>query len=110
MSRVVHCQRSTYDVYIGRKGKWGNPFLIGVHGTRSQVCELHIKWIDGLIEGPNGERPPTKAQIRKELKGMRLGCWCAPKRCHGDYLALIANRKPTKGLFNALHNSKSRAS
>ena len=22
------------DVYIGRGSKWGNPFVIGVHGTR----------------------------------------------------------------------------
>jgi hypothetical protein len=23
-----------------------------------------------------------------------LGCWCAPKACHGDVLASIANDEP----------------
>ena len=22
----------------------------------------------------------------EELRGRRLGCWCAPRRCHGDVL------------------------
>lgn len=27
-----------------------------------------------------------------ELKGKVLGCWCAPKQCHGDVLAELANK------------------
>jgi hypothetical protein len=27
-----------------------------------------------------------------ELKGKVLGCWCAPKACHGDILSELANR------------------
>lgn len=30
--RVVHCKRDKFDVYIGRPGKWGNPFTIGKDG------------------------------------------------------------------------------
>jgi hypothetical protein len=26
-----------------------------------------------------------------ELKGKRLGCYCKPKRCHGDFLANLAD-------------------
>ncbi|PSR31594.1 MAG: hypothetical protein C7B46_16630, partial [Sulfobacillus benefaciens] len=25
-TRVVHCKKAPYDVYIGRPSKWGNPF------------------------------------------------------------------------------------
>ena len=97
---VVHCKRSDYDVYIGRPDKWGNPFIVGVHGTRGYCVDQHIKWIDRMIKGPNGEVPPSKAEIKAELKGKRLGCWCSDdQRCHGDYLATIANRNLAKGLF-----------
>jgi hypothetical protein len=26
-----------------------------------------------------------------ELRGLVLGCWCAPRACHGDVLARLAN-------------------
>lgn len=78
-------------VYIGRGSPWGNPFKLGEHGNRVQVIEKHRKWINGMIAGPNGEKPPTKEQIRKHLRGHKLRCFCAPKRCHGNLLAIIAN-------------------
>jgi len=27
--RIVHWKKEPYDVYIGRPGKWGNPYTIG---------------------------------------------------------------------------------
>lgn len=33
-----HCCGIPEDaVYIGRGSKWGNPFVIGRHGTRAEV-------------------------------------------------------------------------
>jgi len=87
-----------FDVDITRRGRWGNPFIIGVHGNRREVIELHKKWVRGLIPGPNGQKPPTMDEIRT-LEGKRLGCVCAPRSCHGDFLALIANTKVRRGLF-----------
>jgi hypothetical protein len=26
-----------------------------------------------------------------ELRGLVLGCWCAPRPCHGDVLVRLAN-------------------
>lgn len=83
-------------VYIGRGSPWGNPFKIGEHGNRAQVIEKHRKWINGLLKAPNGERPPSKEQIRKHLRGRKLLCYCHPKRCHGNLLALIANASERK--------------
>jgi hypothetical protein len=95
---VVNCQRDEYDVYVGRPSEWGNPFIIGVHGNRSDVVLMHREWIDGLRKGPNGEEPPTRERIRS-LRGLRLGCWChADQQCHGDYLAILANIRKS-GLF-----------
>lgn len=87
---VVHCKRSACDVYIGRPSKWGNPFVIGSHGpgvefvaTREEAVALYKIWIQ--------KHPEKMAAAKRELKGKTLGCYCAPKLCHGDVLAEIAN-------------------
>jgi hypothetical protein len=35
----------------------------------------------------------TEADIKRELKGKDLICFCAPKPCHADVLLEIANAK-----------------
>lgn len=85
-----------YDVYIGRvsfntsgdttAGKWGNPYRLDHPSERAQVIHAYIQWVL--------ERPAFIDEIRRELKGKRLGCYCAPALCHGDILALIANGGP----------------
>ena len=86
MNRVVHCKRNKYDIYIGRPSKWGNPFLLGVHGNRDKVIDLYEKWLLGIIKSPNNKPPPSLDDAKKELSGKVLGCYCAPKKCHGDIL------------------------
>ena len=84
MTRVVHCKKERYDIYIGRPSKWGNPFLIGRDGTRKQVIEKYRKYIlenEELMNDLN------------ELKGKVLGCWCKPKACHGDVLVKLIEHK-----------------
>ena len=77
MTRIVHCKKNKYDVYIGRPSKWGNPYHIGVDGTREQVVqkyEEHVRSSKILMRAL-----PT-------LAGKTLGCWCNTKPCHGDVL------------------------
>jgi hypothetical protein len=70
-------------VYIGRGSKWGNPFKIGVDGDRDEVIEKFEKW---FIEDP------TRVKDAKiELRGKNLVCYCAPQKCHGDFLISLAN-------------------
>lgn len=83
MSYVVHCKKAEFDVYIGRPGPWGNPFVVGEHGTREEVVEQYAEWLLS--------QPDLVAKAQRDLKGKVLGCWCAPKLCHGDILAEIAN-------------------
>jgi len=80
---VVHYKKKYHDVYIGRPSKWGNPFVIGKDGTRDEVIEKYRQW---LLSNPE------LLEEVKELKGKILGCWCSPKKCHGDVLAELANR------------------
>lgn len=85
MTRVVNIAYEEYDVYIGRGSKWGNPFVIGVHGTRGQVLRLYREYIQS--------RPDLMAAL-KELKGKTLGCHCKPKPCHGDILVELVEQLP----------------
>ena len=76
-TRIVHCKKEPYDIYIGRPSKWGNPFQIGTDGTREEVIEKFRNWIlsqSNLVKDLH------------EIKGKTLGCWCKPKSCHGDVL------------------------
>lgn len=84
-TRVVHCRRSKHDVYIGRPGKWGNPFRLGPKDDRAVVIARYRVWLL--------DQPDLLADLH-ELKGKVLGCWCAPKACHGDVLAELADALP----------------
>lgn len=71
--------KEPYDVYIGRPSKWANPFrLADYYDDRQLVLRLFEQWVRRkknvhLIE-----------EAVSELKGKRLGCYCAPETCHGD--------------------------
>ncbi|KKK91261.1 hypothetical protein LCGC14_2714740 [marine sediment metagenome] len=80
---VVHCKLESYDIYIGRPSKWGNPFIIGRDGDRHECLAKYANWLN--------KQPELKAAV-SELKGKILGCWCAPfNLCHGDILARLAD-------------------
>ncbi|NJO18555.1 MAG: DUF4326 domain-containing protein [Thioploca sp.] len=87
---VVHKNKKPYDVYIGRPSKWGNPFS-HKDGTlakfKTSSLEESIKKYEEWVLS----QPDFIFSIKKELKGKVLGCWCAPKMCHGYILARIAN-------------------
>ncbi len=71
-------------VRIDRRTDWGNPYVVGIDGTRAEVIEAYRRWING--------RPDLLERLG-ELDGKRLACWCAPRACHGDVLAeLVAER------------------
>lgn len=87
MPRVLN-RRTTYDrnpncIYVGRPSKYGNPFTIGSDGTRDEVVTKYREYIFA--------REDLLADVKKELKGKDLVCWCAPEACHADILLEIAN-------------------
>ncbi len=79
----------SFDVYIGRPSKWGNPyshkqgtlaeFLVS---SRKEAIEKYETYLLGNKDLMNS---------LVELKGKTLGCWCHPKACHGDILAKWSN-------------------
>ena len=86
--KIVHCKKEKYDVYIGRPSKWGNPFIIGTHGTRIEVIEKYRKYIFRKLE---------LLDSLHELKGKILGCWCTPLLCHGSVLIELINKQEKDG-------------
>jgi Domain of unknown function (DUF4326) len=72
-------------VYIGRPGPWGNPFAIGIHGSRAQVLEKYAVWFFAP------ERKALRLRALRELRGKKLACFCVPERCHGHLLASWVN-------------------
>ena len=70
-------------IYVGRPTKWGNPFEIGRDGNRGEVLLKYMAYMKA--------HPEICEEVKAELKGKHLVCWCAPEPCHADLLLEIAN-------------------
>lgn len=83
----VHASED-HDIYIGRPGPFGNPYRVGVHGTRAEVIAKHR----ALLERKIARNPAYVAKIVWLMEGKRLGCpGCKTGTpCHGDnYVAIV---------------------
>lgn len=105
LSRKKGWRMPPNTVKVDRTTKWGNPCVVGVHGTRAQCVEwfalalkgatvLGHKCEDGtwLADKLIAYRKMAKRD-RRHLRGKNLACWCplnAP--CHADVLLELANR------------------
>jgi hypothetical protein len=82
-------------VYIGRgrgaHGRWGNP-LCGPAAAMRFGMWLVGRHLDGDERTWLGIDYPSVAELRAELAGRTLACWCCvDAACHGDPLRLVAN-------------------
>lgn len=105
-------------VYVGRGTRWGNPAAIGLWvssgsnwrsaercaiskyvATREEAAlyfRLGMRHGGLVVEGSDGVKRavalPTVDEIRTELAGRDLMCWCkTTEPCHADVLLEIAN-------------------
>ena len=76
--RVVHKSREPFTHYIGRPSIFGNPFVTGRDGTRDEVIRKFDMWAR------------TDPKVMRAIEALPydavLGCFCAPKTCHGDMI------------------------
>lgn len=89
--RVVHVKAGGWDIYVGRTMPghgpacvdqgWSNPYRVKEHG-RSAIR----LYLDMLVR-----HPEIVMRARRELHGKVLACWCAPRPCHGEALARLAD-------------------
>lgn len=90
MCRVVNKYKEPYDIYIGRGSIWGNPYshLDGTKAlykvpTREESIEMYRSHLWSEIKSNR-----IKVEDLIALDGKTLGCFCKPKSCHGDIIAL----------------------
>lgn len=94
-------------IVVARPSKWGNPWVVHEH---TDACDEREQWgcptyVANDREGavthfrhavlfPVSPQPevPTPDEIRTELAGKDLACWCPLNQpCHADFLLEIAN-------------------
>jgi hypothetical protein len=101
-------------VWVGQPSKWGNPYrwsdyppvytgtsidgeTYEVHrppSVRRQwaVTDYRAQCLDQIARGLGPDDWPTVEDIRAELAGEDLACWCPlDQPCHADVLLEIAN-------------------
>ena len=98
MTKVVHCKKEPYEVYIGRPSKWGNPFTHLDTSTRAQIKVATREEAVARYEDYIRNKPELLADLH-ELKGKVLGCWCKPKSCHGDILVKLIKELEIWGMY-----------
>lgn len=81
-------------IYVGRGSPWGNPYKIGLNGSRKEVLRKYKNYLD--------DNPSLILKIIKELKGKDLVCFCAPQPCHGNILLTIANTNDISEIYKNL--------
>jgi hypothetical protein len=98
-TKVVHCKKEPYDVYIGRPSKWGNPYThLELEATEATFKvasrqEAIDKYREYLLNNPE------LLESLSELEGKTLGCWCKPKSCHGDVIVELLNKPKINSIF-----------
>lgn len=93
--KVVSLRTSEADIRIDRRTPYGNPFKMDTESQRNEVVDRFAVW--WLAPAQDGLREALLTDIRElqhqrlmagEMVSapIRLGCWCAPQRCHGDVI------------------------
>jgi len=93
-------------VSVCRPGRWGNPFIVGKHGTAEYCVFLFSAMLAGYL-WLTRDWKCIRAQLRfmrrntaadlARLRGKNLACYCRPGQpCHADVLLELANKVPVK--------------
>ena len=84
--REINISKS-YDVKIDRSSILGNPFNMKSEMYRQSVCDQYYYWFQDQIKQDNipfGEELDRLLALYKKHGYLRLFCWCAPLKCHGE--------------------------
>jgi hypothetical protein len=72
-------------VVVARPSRWGNPWVVGRDGDAAACVDRYRR---ALLAGELGF---DVEDVRRELAGRDLACWCPPGRpCHADVLLAVA--------------------
>lgn len=101
LSRVRDARLPPNTLRVDRATKWGNPFRVGVHGTRAECVDMFTRLMAGQICVSAGPDPQIQRDYyemvkrdRRELRGLNLACWCTlDGPCHADVLLTIKQER-----------------
>ncbi len=95
-------------VVVSRPSKWGNPYRVGeinvwtgtVITDREEARSCYATELLAMAQHAPAQFDSLVAQMRRELAGHDLACWCPlvdedgqPVPCHADVLLTIANHE-----------------
>lgn len=104
LRRTKGWRKPENTVVVARPSKWGNPYTIADYEwyedcTDAEKRSMAVSDFKGLVEGcwkgfedPPPPSYPSVDEIRADLRGKNLACWCPLDRpCHADVLLEVAN-------------------
>jgi hypothetical protein len=97
LSRRAGYRKPAGAIVVSRPGRFGNPFTVEDFGSAEAAVEAFERHLRIRRELPTGRvdvvRYPSDDDIRRDLAGRDLLCWCPPERpCHADVLLELANQ------------------
>jgi hypothetical protein len=91
MIKVVRIYERPKAEYIGRawnqraSSPLANPYRLMNERDRDVVCDKYKQWFDEkVINDPAVMKELRRLKEIAETGDLELGCFCSPKRCHGD--------------------------
>jgi Domain of unknown function (DUF4326) len=87
-------------VCVTRGTKWGNPFTVYDYPAHMSMAERRADAVRcyraELMTDPRDDDfrlvRVTVEDVKRELRGKNLACWCKNSPCHADVLLEIANK------------------
>jgi hypothetical protein len=77
--------KEPWDFRVDRKTPLGNPFIMKNESMRDWSCDSYDNNFEDLIKQDSAKAYLCKLVLAYQRYGrLRLFCWCAPKRCHGE--------------------------
>jgi len=101
--RTKGWRKPSGSVVVDRTSRFGNPYIVGVHGNAQKCVDLYRSAMAGWIGFGNTKppHPPVVGVIKAQdnlrtyghlLRRKDLVCWCGiDQPCHADVLLEIVN-------------------
>lgn len=85
-------------IKIDRTSVLGNPFYMADESKRDMVCEKYKAYFVKKLADKDQVFIRALRDIYDTMKDhdVVLGCWCAPKRCHGETIINFINQQIVK--------------
>lgn len=98
--KVVHVKSNPFTHYIGRgwmpkvpaghvqplHARLGNPMVMNKESERDTVVNFFEDWVRN---DPGYVAQGMRDRIKALPEDAVLGCWCTPRKCHGDVIVKL---------------------